>query len=77
MICVPIIGPTMSRALEDIQKASEVADIIELRLDLIDDVNLADLLKAVDKPVRKSVWSKMTCASLRIAQKMTSLNRSY
>jgi 3-dehydroquinate dehydratase / shikimate dehydrogenase len=51
MICVPIIGPTMSRALEDIPKASEVADIIELRLDLIDDVNLAELLKAVDKPV--------------------------
>ena len=51
MICVPIIGPKMNRALEDIPKALEVADIIELRLDLIDDVNLADLLKALDKPV--------------------------
>jgi 3-dehydroquinate dehydratase / shikimate dehydrogenase len=51
MICVPIVGPTMSRALEDIPKASELADIIELRLDLIDDVNLANLLKATDKPV--------------------------
>jgi len=30
--------------------------------------------KAVDNPVKKRAGSKMSCASLRIGQKMTSLN---
>jgi 3-dehydroquinate dehydratase/shikimate dehydrogenase len=50
MICVPIVGPTMERALADISKASDIADIIELRLDLIDDVDLSSLIKAADNP---------------------------
>jgi len=30
--------------------------------------------KAVDNPVKKGAGSKMSCASLRIGQKLTSLN---
>jgi len=38
-IAVPIVGPTMKDALRDIDEASEVADILELRLDLIEDMS--------------------------------------
>ena len=47
MICVPIVGASMPKALEQISAAEKVADIIELRLDLIDSFNLKVLLKAV------------------------------
>ena len=36
MICVPIVGASMPKALEQIPQAEKVADILELRLDLID-----------------------------------------
>jgi 3-dehydroquinate dehydratase/shikimate dehydrogenase len=44
MICVPIIGPSMSKAQEQITSASSVADILELRLDLLDAPDLDSLL---------------------------------
>lgn len=50
MICVPIVSPSMPRALEDIVAAEPLADIIELRLDLIADADIPALLKATNKP---------------------------
>ena len=35
MICIPIVGPSMSKAQEQIESALVIADILELRLDLI------------------------------------------
>mgnify|MGYP002630515153 CR=1 FL=1 len=51
MICVPIIGASMQKALEQITEAEKVADILELRLDLIDFPDLKMLLGSVSKPV--------------------------
>ena len=51
MICVPIIGPSVSKAQEQIASASAVADILELRLDLIDAPDLNILLDSANLPV--------------------------
>ncbi|UCD11527.1 MAG: shikimate dehydrogenase [Nitrospinaceae bacterium] len=50
MICVPIVGPSMEKALEDLHRAHPLADLVELRLDLIDRPGLAALLKAATRP---------------------------
>ena len=51
MICVPIVGPSMPKAQEQIASASAVADILELRLDLIDAHDLKTLLGWASLPV--------------------------
>lgn len=50
MICIPIVGPTMAQALKDFDACQSLADIIELRLDLIADHDLPRLLKEAGKP---------------------------
>ncbi|CAI2717404.1 shikimate dehydrogenase [Nitrospina watsonii] len=60
MICVPIVGPNMDRALEDIDACRHAADFIEFRLDLIADHNLPRLIQAAgDKPYIVTNRSKM------------------
>ena len=51
MICIPIVGPSMEKALEDISAAEKLADIIELRLDLIARFDLSELIKATTLPL--------------------------
>jgi 3-dehydroquinate dehydratase / shikimate dehydrogenase len=51
MICVPIVGPSMQKALEDISAAEKIADIIELRLDLIARFDLSQLMQAAKLPL--------------------------
>ena len=50
MICIPIVGPTMDRARKDLDACQKLADIIELRLDLIENFDLPLLLKEAGKP---------------------------
>ena len=50
MICIPIVGPTQHKSLEDIAVAEPLADMIELRLDLMSDFDLGTLLSASTKP---------------------------
>lgn len=50
MICVPIIGPSMEKALEDISAAEKIANIIEFRLDLIANFDLPALMQATTLP---------------------------
>ena len=50
MICIPIVGPSMEKALQDISAAEKIADIIELRLDLIANFDLPVLMKATTLP---------------------------
>ncbi|MBT4937162.1 type I 3-dehydroquinate dehydratase, partial [Candidatus Peregrinibacteria bacterium] len=50
MICIPIVGPTQKKSLEDITKAESLADVLELRLDLMSDYDLRALLSAANKP---------------------------
>jgi 3-dehydroquinate dehydratase/shikimate dehydrogenase len=51
MICIPVIGPNMVQALEDIKKARPLADVIELRIDLIETFDLKKLLEATGPEV--------------------------
>lgn len=51
MICIPIVGPTMARAQAQIESALAIADILELRLDLIESASLKDLLDYSTLPV--------------------------
>jgi len=50
MICIPIVGPTQNKSLEDIAMAEPLADFLELRLDLMKDYDLGALLQAATKP---------------------------
>ena len=51
MICIPIVGPSMSKAQEQIESALVIADILELRLDLIVSPDLSALLASITLPV--------------------------
>ena len=51
MICIPIVGPSMSKAQEQIESALVIADILELRLDLIVSPDLSALLACSTLPV--------------------------
>ena len=59
MICVPIIGPSMSKAQQQIASASAVADILELRLDLLDAPDLDSLIDLATLPVIVTCRSKI------------------
>ena len=47
MICVPIVAGTQAEALQEIEKSLPLADIIELRMDLIRGGNLGKLISRV------------------------------
>jgi 3-dehydroquinate dehydratase / shikimate dehydrogenase len=51
MICIPIIANNLVGALHDMTEASKVADIVELRIDYIKNVDLKRLLEKRTKPV--------------------------
>src|SRR3989339_300175 len=51
MICIPIIANNLEDALHDMTEASKVADIVELRIDYIKNVDLKRLLEKRTKPV--------------------------
>jgi 3-dehydroquinate dehydratase/shikimate dehydrogenase len=51
MICIPIVGPSMRKAQEQIESALAITDILELRLDLIVSPNLSALLASSTLPV--------------------------
>jgi shikimate dehydrogenase/3-dehydroquinate dehydratase type I len=47
MICIPVVGPTNKEALHAIERICQVADCVELRMDLITRGNLTQLIAAV------------------------------
>ena len=51
MICVPITSKTIEEAVEEIKKAENVADIIELRVDYLKNPDLEVLINATQKQV--------------------------
>ena len=50
-ICVPITATTMEAAVSDIRQASQVADLLELRIDYLPEPVLEELLQAAGVPV--------------------------
>jgi len=51
MICIPVISRDMVSAIKDIKKANKIADIIELRIDFVSDLDLKKLIDAAEKPI--------------------------
>jgi 3-dehydroquinate dehydratase type I len=49
-ICVPIVEPSLDKALRAINQASRVADLIELRIDYLRKPDMATLLHGRQKP---------------------------
>ena len=47
MICIPIVAERQSEALQMIQRCAGLADVLELRMDLVSDGNLKELMGAV------------------------------
>ena len=58
MICIPIIAKNTDVALEKINRANTLADILEIRLDLMDTFDLHRILHTADKPVLVTYRSK-------------------
>jgi 3-dehydroquinate dehydratase type I len=58
MICIPIIAQNTDTALEKINRASKLADILEIRLDLMDTFDLHRILPTANKPVLVTYRSK-------------------
>ncbi|HZX44325.1 MAG TPA: shikimate dehydrogenase [Candidatus Nanoarchaeia archaeon] len=55
MIAVPIVSDSIKKALADIKKAERVADIIEVRLDYIRDINKINLTKLLAASKQKII----------------------
>lgn len=51
MLCVPIIGRDAQEVLQKTERANSVADMLEIRLDLMDRFDLREILHAARKPV--------------------------
>jgi 3-dehydroquinate dehydratase type I len=58
MICIPIIAKNTDAALEKIIRANKLADILEIRLDLMDNFDLHRILHTADKPALVTYRSK-------------------
>lgn len=51
MICIPVTASTAAAALRQMKEAEALADVIELRVDLIGEAAMAVLLEARERPV--------------------------
>lgn len=51
MLCIPIIARNNEEALKKIPEAEEFADILELRLDLMEQFDVIELIQSATKPV--------------------------
>ncbi len=58
MFCIPIIARNTEEALEKIARANTLADMIELRLDVMESFCLEDILPMASKPVIVTYRSK-------------------
>ena len=48
MICISIIAPTQKKALLDIKRGLSLCDLLELRMDLIINGKLSDLIESIE-----------------------------
>ena len=58
MLCIPVIAPDTLSAVKKISEAQEHADILEIRLDLMDSFELNKIIGASQKPVIITYRSK-------------------
>jgi 3-dehydroquinate dehydratase type I len=50
-LCIPIVETTVEKALIDIKKASQLADLVEIRVDYLKTVSLTPFLESRHKPL--------------------------
>jgi 3-dehydroquinate dehydratase type I len=58
MICIPIIATDSNEACQKIARANPLADLLEIRLDLMGSVDLPKILQTAGKPVLATYRSK-------------------
>ena len=58
MICIPIMARSNGEALKKMAEAEPLADVLELRLDVMEAFDLKELIKAAPKPVLVTYRSK-------------------
>ena len=58
MYCIPIIAENNHEAIKKISYASDLADVLELRLDLMKEYDLKELIQTTQKPVLVTYRSK-------------------
>ncbi|MBN1627154.1 MAG: type I 3-dehydroquinate dehydratase [Deltaproteobacteria bacterium] len=51
MFCIPIIASSTEEAVKRMKEAAKVADVLEVRLDLMDSFDIPALVRAAGKPV--------------------------
>lgn len=58
MICIPIMARNNVEALKKIEKAAPLADMIEIRLDVMETFDLKEIIEAASRPVLVTYRSK-------------------
>lgn len=58
MFCIPIIAKNTDEAFEKIARANTLADMLEMRLDMMDMFDLHEIIRAASKPVLVTYRSK-------------------
>ena len=58
MICIPIMAKDTDGALKKMAKANTLADIIEIRLDVMEEFDLKELMKSATNPILVTYRSK-------------------
>ena len=58
MICIPIMAKNTDSALKRMAKADTLADMIELRLDVMEKFDLKEIIKSATKPILVTYRSK-------------------
>ncbi|MBW1782027.1 MAG: type I 3-dehydroquinate dehydratase [Deltaproteobacteria bacterium] len=58
MICIPIMAKNTDDAMNKMARADTLADIVEIRLDIMESWNLSTLIKSATKPVLVTYRSK-------------------
>jgi 3-dehydroquinate dehydratase type I len=58
MFCIPILSQNTEEALEKIALAEQIADILEIRLDVMESFDLGKIVAAASKPVLVTYRSK-------------------
>jgi len=86
MICVPIVATTNARAKADMKKAAALADLVELRLDYLEEAPDVDLLLrdrplpviVTNRPVREGgLWEGDETARVSFLREAVSLGAEY
>lgn len=58
MFCIPVIAKNTDEALEKIARANVLADMLEIRLDMMETFDLHEIIQAAQKPVLVTYRSK-------------------